>query len=230
MKVTLGPVVGQASGSQGGTTFSHNRYGPYTRNRAIPVISTTPAALNAKARMATASQAWQLLTAAQRLSWNAWAQANPIVDTLGFSQVLAGNAAYNSLNILLSQAGDTAISVPPIGTPPIALTSMTLTADIGVGTTDIAFTATPLAAGVRLVIRAAVLNSPAINYVTDKLRIINISAAGLASSIDYQVAIEAVFGALVVGQTVHVLVNTLDGATGLQSPKFSAREVVVSTV
>ena len=201
----------------------------YIRNRSIPVISTTPAALNAKARLANQSQAWQNLTAAERLAWNAWAQANPIVDSLGFSQILAGNAAFNSINIFLEQGAFTTLTVPPISTPPASLATFSFTADIGTGNVEAIFPPTPLPAATHLILRAAVVNSAAINYTENLKRIISFTTAAQASLYDFQTEIEAVFGALVLGQTVHMDAFTLSTVTGLRSLHKSASVVVIDT-
>ena len=68
-KYTPGPLVSQISGSTGGQTFSRNRGGQYVRARAVPITSTTFEALAAKARLGTASAAWQGLTDGQRTAW-----------------------------------------------------------------------------------------------------------------------------------------------------------------
>jgi hypothetical protein len=228
-KFTPGPMVAAVSGSQGGTVFSRNRYGAYTRYRAIPTKSTTQAATNAKSRLTTASQAWNGLTAAQRLAWGNWAAQNPVVDALGQQQVLAGNAAYIKLNNILAYAGESAISDPPITDPPSALTSLSATYDIGAGTFALTFAATPLAADDMLVTWVAVVNSPGITYVSNLLRLVDFSAKAQATGLDVQTEIEAVFGALVVDQVVHYRCQVLDTATGLRSQPLATSGTVVST-
>ena len=229
MKFMPGPFIGNASGSIGGNVFSRNRYGAYTRVRAIPVTSTTDAALNAKARFATASQAWQALTDVQRLAWKEWALDNPIIDALGQQQELAGNAAYVQLNARLAAVGGAVIAVPPTIAPPTGLPTLVQQADIGAGDTDLAYTATPLAANQALYIQAAVVDSAGISYVQNKLRFIGVSAAAQASPFDHQSLVETRFGTLIVGQTLHVQVSVVDTVTGLLSGKLATRTVVVTT-
>jgi hypothetical protein len=228
-KFTPGPMVSAISGSQGGTTFSRNPYGAYTRTRAIPTVSTTQAATNAKARFTTASQAWNGLTAAQRLSWEGWAAQNPVVDALGQQQQLKGNAAYIRINALLDYAGESPLSAPPITDPPTALTDLSQTLDIGAGTFLITFAATPLAADDVLVSRVAVVDSGGITYVQNYMRLVDFSAKAQATGLDIQTEIEAVFGTLVVGQFVHLECFVLDTATGLRSRPRKTSGVVVST-
>lgn len=117
-KITPGPMIARASGSIGGTVFSHNRGGMYVRNRSTPVISTTEYALEAKNRLTFFSQAWRSLSEANRLAWKQYASEKPITDTLGDSRILTGANAYVKLNTRLEVAALTAISVPPTVAPP----------------------------------------------------------------------------------------------------------------
>ncbi len=229
-KIILGPMVGAASGSVGATTFSHNRYGTYTRRRAIPVKSTTTPATNAKARFTSRSQAWQGLTSGQRLAWKEWALDHPITDTLGQQQTLQPNAAYIMLNARLEALALTPITDPPVAAPPAGLLTLVADADIGAGSVELVFTATPLGATEYLSIKAAIVSSAGILYVENLLRQIGASAAAATSPFDYQTLIEARFGTLIVGQTVHVEVLIIDSATGLISGALKSTVVVDSTV
>lgn len=228
MKFRGGSVVGQASGSVSGQTFSHNRYGPYVRNRAIPTKSMTTYALNAKALMGAASAAWRSITDAQRAAWVAWAQTNPVVDAFGEQQVLSGQAAYVQLNRRILQDGGTQIAVPPVGAGPQALTTLTSTLDIGSGTFELAFTPTPIGASYKLWVKAAVVDSAGINYVQNLLKLVGISAANQATAYDTQSLIEVRFGTLAVGQKVVWNVAVFETATGRLSG-YSRTDGIVST-
>lgn len=229
MKFRGGSVVGQASGSVAGQTFSRNRYGAYVRNRSVPVKSTTTYALNAKAYLSAASAAWGGLTDAQRAAWAAWAQTNPIVDSFGEKQVLSGQAAYVQLNRRILQDGGTQIDLPPVGAGPQALTTLTATGDIGAGTFALAFTPTPVGAGNKLWIKAAVVDSPGIVYVQNLLKLVEISAANVATGVDTQTAIEARFGSLIVGQKVVWNVAVYEVASGRLSGYARTEVIVTST-
>ncbi len=228
-KILPGPMAAAISGSSGGTVFSRNRYGAYTRSRVIPVNPNTASQQAARADLAAQSTAWGALTAAQQASWATWAANNPIVDRLGQTQVLQGNAAFIQLNARLARSGDATLTAPPVAAAPDALETLTLNGDIGLGSFDITFTPTPLAAGLKLWASAAVVDSAGINYVSNLLRQVTISAAAQASPLDNQTDIEAVFGALAVGQVVHQFVSVFDSATGLLSTPRRARVTVTST-
>jgi len=229
MKYTPGIAIGSASGSIGGTVFSRNRYGPYTRVRAIPVNPNTLAQQNARSRFSTFSQAWQILTAPQQLAWKNWAAENPVINTLGQQQQLTGHSAYVGLNTRLAQAGDTAIDLPPLSPAPVSLVTLTATWDIGAGDFQLVFTATPLAADDRLWVQAAVVNSAGITYIKNRLRVVVITAKNQASLLDTETNIEAVFGSLSAGQIVHIWASVFDSATGLLSVPLSVSGTVVST-
>ena len=228
-KFTPGPTVAAVSGSIGGTTYSRNRFGAYMRFRAIPVASGSQAALEAKNRLAVQSIAWQSQSVADRLAWQSWAQSHPVTDTLGNSQVLTGHQAFVALNCRIDKAGDTVIAVPPTAAPPDPLLTLSATWDIGAGDFAITFTATPLAATERLWIQAAVVSSPGVNYVTNLLKLVSVSALAQATGLDLESAIESRFGTLQVGDVVHLRIQVYESTTGLLSGARIVSGTVVST-
>lgn len=229
MKFIPGPTIAAASGSLGGTVYSHNRYGVYTRNRTIPTNPQTTFQLGTRANLGNLSTAWSGLTSAQRLAWEEWARQNPITDRLGQQQILQGNAAYIQLNARLLADGAAAVDTPPITTAPDALITLLSEGDIGTADFELNFTPTPIGAAEKLWIQAAVTNSPAITYVKNLLRFVGTSAANQATAFDTQSLIEARFGALVVGVTVHQWVSVLDTASGQLSPPRRTSVVVTDT-
>lgn len=229
MKFTPGIAIGAASGSIGGTTASRNRYGAYMRTRAIPIAVYSARAVLAKSALTDASQAWKNLTDNQRAAWRAWAAENPITNTLGQKQELAGNAAYVKLNSRLIQIGAAQIDAPPLSLPPTGITSLTLTADIGAGGTEIAYAASPVPASTVYQIRGTVLSSAGINYYRNLFRHLADLAAAETTPYDYQTAIEAAFGALVVGQRVVIQARAISTTTGLASGWVEDSAVVVTT-
>jgi len=228
-KIEYGAMVGSASGSVGGTVFSRNRYGTYMRRKGIPVNPDTAKQQNVRAALAGVSASWRGLTAAQRLQWSTWAANNPIVDRMGNAQVLAGNAAYIQLNTRIVLTGEPGITAPPVTAGPDVLATMTLTGDIGIGTSEIAYTATPLGADEELWVNYAVVDSAGINYVKNLYKLCTMSAAAQASPYDFQSDVEARFGSLQVGQIVHVLASVFDHSTGLISLPRSASVTISST-
>lgn len=228
-KFTPGPFVSQVSGSIGGTTFSRNRGGQYTRARAIPVTSTTPEALAAKARLSTASSAWQNLTAGQRDAWKFWATANPSINTLGMSIILTGQQAFVGNHTRMVLAGQTTLVAPPIIAAPVSLTSAVQDGDEGAGDVDLTFAATPLGASEYIWLLACITNSAGINYVQNLLRFCGVSAAAQTSPWDNESAIEARLGTLVVGSTLTVMPRVFSSASGLLSQPIRASVVITTS-
>lgn len=227
--IVPGSLAGQVSGRIGSVVYSHNRGGPYVRNGTVPTRVTSADALAAKARLAAASQAWQNLTDAQRLAWAAWAQVNPVVNRVGHSITLTGHAAYVALNSRLAQAGQAAITLPPVAEAPAPLSALSATGDIGAGDAELVFTPAPLAAGIALFTRAAVVDSTGITNVQNLLKVVYISAAALATDYAWQSSVEAAFGALAVGQVVHFECQTIRLADGQVSKPLKTSVVVSST-
>lgn len=65
-----GPLVGEIRGSEGGTTFSRNRFGQYTRQRSVPVNPNSSRQSIARFRLAQATTFWSVvLTQVQRDAW-----------------------------------------------------------------------------------------------------------------------------------------------------------------
>lgn len=229
MKFLAGGLAGAPSGSVGGLTASHNRYGYYYRARVIPIKRTTEWTLGARGRLIDASQAWGLLSSAEQLAWDLYAESAPITDALGSKQVLTGHAAYVQINSRILLAGGTKINVPPAVAAPPALTVMTTTYDIGLGTSTIVYTVTPLAAGNCLYVQGAVLLNPGQRYFQNRLKLIDVTAAAQASPYDYQAKMELRFGPLVVGQRVVLMAAVLSNTTGLLSAPYMDTGVIVST-
>lgn len=228
-KFIPGSIAGQISGSIGSTTFSRNRYGAYTRVRSLPVQPDTIYQQDARGILSTASQGWAGLSDAQRASWKSWAQQNPITDRLGTSQILSGNAAYVKINARRAACGDAALTTPPLAAAPPGLLSIVLDGDIGAGDMDVTFTATPLAAGLKLYLQGALLLGNGKTYYKNHLRFLGLSAAAQASPFDVQTLFADRLGTLVVGMRAVVLASVYDSATGLISQPLSSAVVLTTT-
>lgn len=227
--VRTGGLLGQVSGRIGGIVFSRNRFGSYIRAGTNPVTSTTSYALAAKARMTECTQAWQGLTATQRLAWTPWANANPVLNRLGETINLTGHAAYVGMNTRLVYMAVTKITDPPIIPAPAPLTTMSISADIGPGGCNITFGPSPTGADEGLYVKGCVLDSDGINYVENYLRLLYIWPGAEAAPVDYKSTIEARFGALQVDQVVVLLVGICNRANGQLSALRRAQATVIDT-
>jgi len=214
---TPGPAVGAISGSVGGSVFSHNKGGPYIRNRTIPTKATSEYATNIKALLTQASQDWQGLTAERQSAWREWAKTNPISNALGQSRIVPGHVAYIRVNMTLMICGYDMVVIPPVIQPTYAPTSLVLNADIGPGTFDITYTPTPCAADGCLMVWAALVDSHGISYVENLYKLVAISPLAQASPMDIQTQVEERFGLAIEGQVLHVRVARINEGCGLPS-------------
>lgn len=85
----------QRSGSSGGTTFSHNRFGAYIRPRTKPVNPNTDRQVEVRNAVRALAIAWQIvLTQAQRDGWDAYAGEVTWKNALGEDINLTGLNHY----------------------------------------------------------------------------------------------------------------------------------------
>lgn len=193
------------SGSVAGQTFSRNRFGQYIRSRAIPVNPSSGFQAAVRARMQTNASAWRGLTALQREAWGSLGEQMTRTDSLGQTYALTGFDAYVSINNNKVAAGDAIVADPPLLTDPGALATITPTATIA--TFSVAYTATPLGAGVRAFVYASPPRSAGRIFEAD-FRLIQVTAAAAASPASIFTNWSARFGAPVVGQKIFVSVAT----------------------
>ncbi len=134
MKFTS-PVYSTASGSIAGITYSHNRYGLYTRARTYPVDPMSVRQVTIRALFATLVQLWNdTLTPAERTAWNTWAANTTIIGKDGMPVNITGQNAYIRFNSARLQIGGARVDAGPTvfnnGNP---VTQIVLTTD---GTID----------------------------------------------------------------------------------------------
>ena len=211
-----------SSGSQAGTTASRNRFGQYFRTRAIPVNPATPQQLVQRARMSTNATAWRALTDTQRAGWLALGLMITRTDALGQTYDFNGFMAYCSINNNRLNAGDAVVAdAPAIVTPATILTAtITLTA----AALSIAYTATPLGAGVRLFSFCSPMQSAGRKF-NGTYRLIAVSAAAAASPANIYAAYIARLGVPVVGTRVFFSLATYQA--GFIGAPFGVSQVVV---
>lgn len=95
-----GTLIGPASGSLSGTTFSRNRGGQYTRRRATPTNTNSTAQNAVRSFMSNLTSRWNnVLTGAQRTSWDTYAHNVPLTNTLGDPINVGGIGMYIRSNV-----------------------------------------------------------------------------------------------------------------------------------
>lgn len=99
-------VLGPASGSVGGLTFSHNAGGQYTRTRSTPTDPSTNAQQIVRGIVASLVNLWvDTLTQVQRSAWNVYASNVPLNDVFGDPRFRSGLNHYVRSNTPRLQAG-----------------------------------------------------------------------------------------------------------------------------
>lgn len=114
MALIVHPEGTQVSGSIGGTTFSHNRFGAYKRNRSIPVNPNTARQVAVRNAVRAITIAWaNTLTQALRDAWQVYAANVPWTNRLGQSVFLTGLNMYVRTNTPRVQNAIPRVDVAP---------------------------------------------------------------------------------------------------------------------
>lgn len=103
-----GTIIGEASGSLASMVFAHNRGGQYIRQRTIPTNPNTTYQQEIRSLVSQLTSAWyNVLTEDQRMLWDAYALAVPLLDPLGESRNVGGLGMYIRGNVARLQANPT---------------------------------------------------------------------------------------------------------------------------
>jgi len=106
---------GNASGSLGPDTYSHNRFGQYVRNRTKPINTNTARQQVIRAALSQLTARWsQVLTAGQRTAWNLYGSNVVMKNKLGQDMLLTGFNHY-----LRSNVPRLSIAAAPIDAGPV---------------------------------------------------------------------------------------------------------------
>lgn len=212
----LGPPQ---SGSQAGTTASHNRAGQYFRNRRTPVTPTrTPKQGVLRAAFGSVSSAWQTLTSAAQAAWTGFAAGYPVVDSLGQSIVLTGHQYFVGVNTSLLNAGQSVVLTPPTNTTLNPLSPVTIYVDAS-GTFIVGY-APPVSGDFALIAASKILSAGRLFNRAFSQFAVGDSTTGFADiSIEYAVQ----FGQPIVGKRVFARL------VAVNSSGMSASPVIVNT-
>lgn len=156
-------ILGQASGSLAGTTFSRNKGGQYTRARAIPTNPNSTAQQAVRAFFTAATTEWKTLSAAQRGNWDAYAASTPVTNALGDSTTLTGFQWYVATTVLRSRIAGVFGSITTAPTTPglvdDAVSDVAISVATGATATLTQGTADLILLGVGPVLSAGVTNT-----------------------------------------------------------------------
>lgn len=109
-------LIAQASGSLAGATFSRNKGGAYMRARVRGTNPNTLLQSRARSSLSRFASAFAGLTAAQRATWEQYAEEAVHVNALGDAITQTGISLYIASNTLLELGGLSPVDVAPVGT------------------------------------------------------------------------------------------------------------------
>lgn len=208
---------GKKSGRADGNVYMRNGR---IRGFKVPAYVSNAYTSIARTNLSGLSSAWNALTDAQRSSW---INVDFIFKSNRFGQPVAvrGKELFVSCNTNLLNAGQAIISTFITDAVSIALTSFSGSGATGAGTMLINFTATPLPAGMNLLLYATAPQRAGIYRPSQsKYRLIDALPPATASGASIQAAYLAKFGQPVAGDKVFiraVIVNSLNGRASAQS-------------
>lgn len=113
--IRLGPIVADIRGSISGVVYSRNRGGAYVRSRITPLNPQSPRQVAVRAALADFAQRWSnVLTQAQRDSWDLYAANVPLNNSLGEPRNITGLNMYIRSNSLLLDTEATLVDDGPV--------------------------------------------------------------------------------------------------------------------
>lgn len=231
-KVKFSALVSEMRNKLNGSVFSKNRAGNYLRNKTTPVNPQTSYQMDVRQQLGNFSSGFRALGLAVIAAWNEAATNFPYTDIFGDQKFLNGKDLYVKLNINLQNAGQSAITAPPlpVGFPVFGLTGATLTAAAGVFdsfTVATSFAVVP--AGYTLLIHATDPINPGINFVKNRYRLLGAFTAA-DNEVNLETAYPARFGtSMSVGQRVFVKAVLISNTTGQQSVPVEVVATAVSS-
>lgn len=198
-KFTAGVGFGQASGSVAGTTYSRNAYGPYMRNKAIPVNPRSSPQMAVRQRLANLAQSWRALTTAQRTEWATQATGITLIDALGQSYNPSGFQFYTGINSNRVNVSLAIATAPPAQQTQAVITALSATAVGSTGVVTITF-APAIAASSFYILEGTAPNSAGVRFFTrSKFKQLAVLGASDTSPYVGTTVYNAVYGAVGTG-------------------------------
>jgi len=225
MKARMGMMMVDVSGKLGGQVATKGRNGLNIRTKVKPINRRTTTQVNQRSRLSTLSAAWRALTDSQRSQWSSVAAQFTRHNNFGQKYHPTGKNFYVQINDNLLVAGSATVSTPPLTTPATAQTAMTATS-IAANSVGITFAASPVPAGMKLVVAATRGLSAGVSFVGKQFRQISTIAAAATTPQDLTAAYTTVFGAPVTGTRVFIQVKVVNTTTGQESIPLQSSIIV----
>lgn len=106
-------LLAAASGSVGGTVYSRNRGGAYTRNRTAPTFPNSPTQDYMRSINIQLGGYWDGLAQQNQGRWTDWAGTHPVVNRVGDDRRWTGREAFLHVNFYRVLSGEAIQILPP---------------------------------------------------------------------------------------------------------------------
>src|SRR4030065_43015 len=225
-KLKFTAIVADMRGKLNGSVFSKNRAGAYMRTKVTPVNRQTTSQAEVRNRLATFSQGWRGLLAAEIASWNAAVDQFKKTDIFGDIKTPSGINLYVKLNANLDRVSVAAITLPPLPEAVPAVTALSGAAADGANTFTVAYAPTPVPADTAFVISATKQVSPGRSFVGGQYTDILVADAAAVSPANVHAAYILKYGSLIAGQKIGIKIQAINKITGQAGIPISAMVTV----
>ena len=228
-KIKFGAIVVAISGKIGGTVFSRNRGGAYSKNWVKPLNPQTTKQSVVRAAMASVASAWKGLSADVRAAWDQAASSGEWnwIDRLGDVFSPNGFNLFMRLNQSLASVGFAMSTAAPVKQALTAitvdLTQMILTAGV-LTTADLTLSGAGTA-NERWLISASAPVSPG-RTTAPSYKFLQFFPSSFDTP-DFTAAYIAEFGSPVAGQKVFIKFQILEQTNGQRSAPIFTDTIVV---
>lgn len=218
MKVRYTISVGGLSGKNSGGV--HNQNGT-ARKLARPSNPRTNSQMGVRASFTTNSKAWAALTDAQRLSFVQLGSNLKATDRIGNKHVLKGKQTYSRINNNLLGVGVAALSSAPADQTVVAPATASFASNTSAAQT-VAFTATPVPANTKYIIRMTKPLSAGYSVPPKgAFRTVQVVAAAGTSPANTFAAYGTIFGTPVTGKKIFGTIQAINTVNGAKSTPLS---------
>lgn len=217
-------ALGEFSGKIGNWVASHNRGGRYFRTLTVPTNPQTIRQTEVREMMTGLSKSWtEDVPPGQRKQWERLAQAYPVKNRLGDTQVLSGIAMFIKCNVPLLMGGFPVQLIAPANLEVTNLVTVAITmTNEPTGTINVSFTPA-LGATECIVVEGCVNVSPGVTYVIPRLKYM--TTTGTEETSPFTVATGEVG---ITGSAVWIRASILNTTNGAKSPGIMATALITA--
>jgi hypothetical protein len=230
LKFLPGVFIGDYSGSQGSTTFSHNKGGQYMKNKSIPTNQQNPAQIAVRSGLISISSSWRALASIDRTAWDSFAASIPKSGPFGLPKFLTGHQTFISCNQNLIKVSSTQLLTPGSIPTITSESSVNVNAAGGAATMTITFP-TAIQATERIYVRMSAPKSAGIKTGKGLSKFICYLDNTLLSPFNIKIYYELIYGAAwqtSVGSKIFCEISVVDELSGLTTMATLGGDVIAA--